>query len=1728
MLTLPGYVIERVLHRGRETTLYRGRRESDDLAVAIKVCAREILTPRDRARLRYEYELLREIEQPGIVQAHAIELSNKGPALVLGALPGQPLDEYLLRERPGLREALRIAIAISTAIGAVHSRGIVHKDLKPHHIFYDAAQGTVCLIDFGIATRLEHVAAEPGGAASLGLGGLEGTLAYLSPEQTGRVSMLVDRRSDLYSLGVVLYELFVGALPFSSVDPMELLYCHVARRPLPPHARSPEIPEAVSAIIMKLLAKAPEERYQSAAGLRADLAECARLLDETGRIPATLRLGTRDFPYELRLSRKLYGRDRERAELLAAFERVRDGGSGLVLVTGYSGVGKTALVSEVQRALMQRGGFFAAGKFDQLNRATPYSSLAHALRELLQQVLAQELATVGRWREQLQSALGINAASLATLVPELGALLGPLPPPAQLGPAESQNRFDTALDALVRAFCHGGQPLVLMLDDLQWADPASLRLLQVLFGQDAPRGLLIIGAYRDNEVDQAHPLRITLDALRREGASLQEIRVAPLRVDDLQSLLADTLRQPVNEVEPLARCVFDKTQGNPFFAGQFLSALYRDGLLAFVPERERWQWDLEEIARRQVTDNVIDFMSERLKRLPAPTQHALRMAASIGHEFDLHTLSVICEQPGDALLQVLREALREGMLVPLRSDERYAALLESELRCESRSCYRFLHDRVHEAAYSLIAPAERAAVHLRIGRLLLQRLSPVEQDERIFDIANHLDQGRSLITDPAERRELAQLNRRAGEQARAGAAFPTAADYYRIGLELLGPDSGDGAPSGGEPEERELRMALLLGAAESESLCGRFESAEACFARVDALAPTDVARAHATCLRLKLYQVAGRYREGVALAEGLLGALGVTMPRTPEEAQAAVGAEVAAIAGNLGGRQIEELLDAPMVQDPRVRAAIDLLVNAAPCAYIGQPEAFPFIALKMLNLSLQHGNIPASCFAYSVYGFMLVAVFGDVPSGLRFSEMSIRLNEKLGDISLRGTLLHLHGDHINFWARHIRTDLPILERAFIACQQAGDYVYANYLAFETVWQLFEIGDPLEDVLAASDRFAGFARKTRNEAVYQTIRLEQQFFRSLSGKTDLPLALAESGFDEAQSVRLIAQASFGCGTAFSHIINQLLAYFRGDLSGARSAASAVEPILGAVMAMPIESTFHFFRALTLAGSLATASSETSEADRAAWQATLAKDLERLARWDAACPDTFRAKHLMARAEAARARGDVLAALADFDAAIEAAEQSGFLHYAALGYKLAARCLSSIGRSRPAALYLSIASRLLRRWGATALAERVEADLDPLRPVLVHLDRELGGHGLMLPSRGSDTVTSHDITNRLLDVATVLKAAQAIASEIEMSRLLEQVMGIVLTNSGAQRGVLLLSPTDDGSGAAPAASRLTIVAIAASEPDEIRVKLALPLADSGGEVAVSVVGLVANTRETLFASNPHEDPRFAADPYIAQRRPRSLLCMPLLHQNKLSGVLYLENGAVQDAFSRERTELLRLLCAQVAIALENARLYERVRSTSAALHATNARLEGEVAARTADLNEVNQRLLRRSEELDHMNQRLQQELAERQRSEQERAELQDRIILSQKARLAEMATPLIPISSEIMVMPLIGTVDPERAQQVLDTALNGVTASRARFVILDITGLRHVDTHVAGTLLNTARALQLLGARAVLTGIRAEVAQTLVSLGVDLGGIITLSQLQGGIAYAQRQLQSGAGR
>ncbi|XXX76958.1 AAA family ATPase [Sorangium sp. So ce134] len=1701
-IDLPGHVVEQLIHEGSKTRVYRGRRASDQRPVVIKTLKGEHPSVRDLALLRHEFGLLRDLDIDAVVRVCSLERTRGGLALVTEAVEGTTLRAILHDRRLDLRTALSLSVAIADSIGAVHRCHITHKDINPRNIIISSDLRRATLIDFGAASRLQQELQQPTSVSTL-----QGTIAYVSPEQTGRMNRGIDYRADLYSFGVTLYEMLTGALPFPDGDPMDVLYSHIARPPVPPHERRGDVPEPVSEIVLKLLAKTPEDRYQSAYGVKADLAECLRSLEQTGRVHP-FPIGRSDRSYELRVPQKIYGRDAERDRLLAAFERTRAGAAEIALVSGYSGVGKSALVHETYKAIARVGGHFAHGKFDQLNRGVPCASIVQAFRGLVQQVLSERTEALSRWRAELGSALGANAGVLVELIPELALIVGEAPPVAALGPSESQNRFDMVFRSFLGVFTAPSRPLVLFLDDLQWADPASLRLLRLLLTDPDTGHLLVVGAYRDNEVSPAHPLVITLDALRAANAAVTDIPLAPLSPEDVTALVSDALGRAPQDVAPLSGLVHGKTQGNPFFIGQFLRMLGDDGLLRCEPETGRWEWDLPAIESRAVTDNVVDFMIAKLQRLAAPTRRALKLAACIGHTFDLRTLATISEQPAAQAAQDLWEAMREGVVLPIDADYRLVQpgeqphdepASEASLAASYQVSYQFLHDRVQQAAYALIADEHKRAVHLRVGRLMLASQRGEPQEDQLFDVVNHLNYGARLIADPGERALLGRLNLRAGRKAKSATAYGAAAEYFSAGRSALGDDGASGDDA--------LRWALTLEAAECEYLCGRFAEAEALFQRLLDVARSNLDRARVQSLRMKLYQVAGRYDEGVTVGQEALRLFGVDIPGTSEEIGAAVSAEVAQIPESMAGRSIEDILHAPLLADEHVRATIQLLADCAPCAYIGRPGVFPLIALKMLNLSLRHGNTEASCFAYSVYGFMLVAAFGDIPSGFRFSEMSIRLNEKLGDISLRGTLLHLHGDHINFWVHHIRDDLPILERAFLACLEAGDLVYASYLAFETVWQVYEKGDPLAEVHRVAERFASFARKAGNHAVLETIRLEQQLVRSLKGLTAADASLSDEGFAEEACLAALTRASFGCGIAFYHIIRLILLYSHGQPGAALAAAEAARPVLGAVMAMPIEATYHFYLALTLV-----ALGEHDERERQRHAEALSASLEKLELWARECPDNFRAKHLLVLGEMARVSGRDAEAMELYDDAIDAARQSEFIQVEALASELAGLYYARKGRRRIAALYLSAAMHAYRQWGAerkaAALIRQHGLDAPPV-------DGAPAAERDQAVSRSSTVSVNHPLLNKLVDVAAVLQATHAISSELVLGKALEGVMRAVLSSAGGQRGFLVLARED----------RLVIEAAITIDPESIEVELRRPLEESS-DLPVSVVHYVARTRELVILDDAAVSPRFAADPYLAARRPRSVMGLPLIHQNRLTGVLYVENTLASGAFTPEQTELLRLLGAQIAAALENALLYGRLQEVSEGHRAMNDRLESEVQRRTEELCSVNQRLSQKAEQLNRANERLLDELGERERAEQARAALQEEIIEVQRLRLSEMATPIIPITDRVLVMPLIGTMDAARAAQVLEASLGGVQRHNPSVVIIDITGLKHVDAGVADTLIRTASALRLLGARAILTGMQPEVARALVQGGIDLRGIVTRSTLQSAIAHALAPPRAGA--
>ncbi|MDC0720358.1 AAA family ATPase [Nannocystis bainbridge] len=1657
-----------------ETVLCRGFRTADGTPVTLHLPRRSPPTARDVARLQHEYAILRGITVPGVVKAYALEAHGDDLALVLESPPGEPLDVVLRRGRLQLREALAIAAAVSEILAGVHASGVIHKHIKPANIIVRAEPLLVHLVGFGLATRLSVEAQRP-----TSLDGLEGSLTYMSPEQTGRMNRALDLRTDFYSLGATLYHLLTGAPPFHGDDPLELVHSHIARVPASPRQVA-EIPEAVSALVMRLLAKAPEDRYQSANGIAADLRECLRQLDATGTV-SPFPLARHEAAGALRLPQRLYGRDEELATLLQAFDRVRDGGTELLLVAGYSGIGKSALVQELHKTIARDGGTFIAGKFDQLARNAPYAPFVHAFRDLLRQTLGEGGERLVRVREEILRVADGNAQVLVDLIPELTHMIGLQPAAPELGPTEGLNRFNRLLDGFVQAFAGGDAPLVLFLDDLQWADLASLKLLQLFLASPSPRRLLVVGAYRDNEVGPAHPLTLAAEELRGKGRAVHDLRVGPLAPHHLGELLADVLGCTPEQAGPLARVVARKTDGNPFFVGLFLRGLYQDGLLRASAGEGGFTWDIAAIEAREVTANVLDFMAQRLRRCSEATQRVLRLAACIGHKFTLAALATICAESPEATAAALWEALEEGLVVPESNDYRFVHHAPALPRAGERGAplelsYHFSHDRVQQAAYALVAAEQRAETHLRIGRLLLARLGGEPRPDELFDVVDHLDLGIELMLDADERRRVSALNLAVGRHAKKSTAYAAAAQYLRAGVALL--------PEAAWDDDYAHVYALHCELAECEYLAGAFERAEELFDRIHTRARDRVDHANVYILQMRLYQVAGRYDAGVELGVRGLALFGVELPADDAALQAAMAAEAAAVAGNLAGRPVPTLLDAPLMTDPAHRAVLGLMVGIMPCAYIGRPKVFPYFGLTAVNLSLRHGNAEDSCFAYSVYGFMLVSVFGDVANGYAFSEMSIQLNERLGDAKLRGTLLHLHGDHINFWRSPLRTDFPILEQAFHACISAGDLVYASFLAFETVWQHIEVGSPLSEARRASERFAAFARESKNEAVYQTIRLQQQFLDSLAGRVRPGTLLDSDDFDAQECLAQVTAASFGCGIAFYHIIRLMLLYTYGRHEEALAAAASAREVLGAVMAMPIEATFHVYEALALCARVGDVDAAQALADRA----VLRDDIDKLARWADNCPENFEHKYLLVRAEEARVTGRALEAEELYDQAIASARRNGFVQYEALASALCGEFYRDRQRSFIAPVYMRAAYDGFVRWGAPAKAALIARDF----PQPTTAPAVTGPVRTTTPDDGGAVGLG---AAAALDLATVVRLGQALVGEIELDKLLDRLMRIVMQNAGGTRVYLLLDR--DGT--------LELAAAASIDTEVVEFVSSTPLA-ARPDVPASLVQYVARTHEAVVLGDVARDPRFAADPALVARQVKSVLCLALAHRRRMSGILVVENHLIRDAFSRNRVELLQVLCAQAVTAVENALLYRHVVEAGNALARANERLESDVEQRTTALQAANERLSA--------------ELIERERAEEARAALQEEMIRMQQAMLTELSTPMIPITDAIVVMPLIGTLDATRCDHLLQTALQGAEAGRMRVVIFDVTGMKGIDSGGAITLIQAGSALRLLGARTVLTGVSPDTASLFVDLGIDLRGIATHGTLQSGIAFAMQ--------
>jgi PAS domain S-box-containing protein len=1462
VIELSTYSLE-LLRNDKELNLYRGRSEDEESNILVLSPAVEYPAPELLKRLEHEYFLREELDSAWAARPIAITHYWDRTVLVLEDPGGVPLDQ-LLGQTLDLAFSLRLAVGLSSAIGHLHQRGIIHKDIKPANVLADPL-GRCWLKGFGIASRLprERQSAEPPDSVA-------GTLAYMAPEQTGRMNRSTDCRSDLYALGVSLYEMLTGTLPFAASDPMEWVHCHIARKPLPPEERSRRIPASVSAIVMKLLAKIADERYQTAAGVEVDLQHCLAEWQTQGQVPE-FKLGEHDMPDQLLIPEKLYGRAREIAALLASFERVvTSGRPELVLVSGYSGIGKSSVVNELHRALVPPRGLFASGKFDRYKRDIPYSTLAQAFQGLIRPLLGRSDAELSPWRDDFQEALGANGQLIVDLVPELALIIGQQPPVPELAAQDAQRRFQLVFRRFIGVFARPEHPLALFLDDLQWLDAATLDLLEDLSTQSDVQHLMVIGAYRDNEVDRTHPLVRKLESIRQAGAIVQEIVLTPLSCEDLGRLIADSLHcEPENGPEgvtPLAQLVHEKTGGNPFFAIQFLSALADEGLLTFDHSAGRWSWDLTRIHAKGYTDNVVDLMVGKLNRLPVETRETLKEFACLGSRAQLNTLSIVQGASEEKVQSHLWEALRLEFVV--RSD----------------GSYKFVHDRIQEAAYSLIPEELRAETHLRIGRLLTAQTSPGKLEEAVFEIVSQLNRGARLISSRVEREQLAELNLLAGKRARASTAYTSALKYFMAGAAVLADDCWE--------RQHELIFALELYRAECEFLTGELRAAEERLTMLSCLAAKTVERARVECLRIDLYTKLDQTDRAVGVCLDYLRHLGIEWSLHPTEEEAR--REYDQIWIKLGSRAIEELIELPLMSDPESLATLDVLTKVYPSA-LKDANLLSMAVCRAVNLSLERGHSDGSCAAYEFFGKIAGPRFGDYKAGFRFGQLGYELVEQRGLERFQARTYLWFGQFVVPWTKHVRSSRALFRRAFEAATKAGDITFAVYSFDNLNTNFLAAGDPLIEAQRQAENGLDFAERLRFGHVIDIITTQLGLIRTLRGLTYKFGCFDDGQLSEAQLEQHVAGNPVAKHPECWYWIRKLQArFFAGDYPAALDAAVRGGQLLWSSAAMFETAEFHLYTALARAAVYDTAALDSQREHFKA----LAKHHKQLAQWAENCPENFENRAALVGAEIARIEGRDQDAMRLYEQAIDSARANGFVNNEAVANEVAARFYLARGFKKIAYAYLRYARYCYLRWGADGKVRQ----LDELYPQIRQEET------------ASAWANAIGAPLKDLDFDTVVRASQAISSEIVLQKLIRTLMQNTIEHAGAERGLLIL----------PRGSELRIAAESTTSGDRILVHLqeAPVIADALPE---SIVHYVVRTQEIVILDDALVQNPFSTDRYIQHHHARSILCLPLIKQARLIGVLYLENNLAPHVFTPARIAVLKLLASQAAISLENTYLY-----------------------------------------------------------------------------------------------------------------------------------------------------------------------------------------------------------
>ncbi len=1519
MITLTGYTITEEIYTDAKICIYRGY--SDDInkiPVIIKALKTDYPTPKELAQFRHEYEITSELNLTGSVRPYKLLKHHNGLALILEDVGGDSLKNIIANRKITVSMFLQLALQLASSIGELHQHNIIHKDIKSSNIIVNLETSHLKITDFSISSKftIENQTAS-------NLEQLEGTLAYMSPEQTGRMSRPVDYRTDFYSLGITFYEMLVGWLPFQSNDPMELIHSHIAKVPAAPHSLNPDIPKPISGIIMKLLAKNPEERYQSAHGLIADLQNCLVQLNAAIEIK-DFQLGQQDIVDKFQLPQKIYGRQLEIDILEDAFNQTHQGKTAVILVSGDAGMGKSTLVYDLKKTVVANQGFFITGKFEQNQQSSPYNALIHALRELMLSLLTESSEEISIWQQKLLSALGNRAQLLIQVIPEIEMIIGQQPDIKEVNPNDTQNHFNWAFQKFIRVFTQPSHPLVIFLDNLQWADQASLQLLQMMIEDQETSALLLICGYRQAPgLIEEHPLQQMAQAVSSDSVYTQHLTLTPLKLEHVKQIIADTLHCSLTYVQGLAELVLKKTAGTPFFVNEFLKNIYQEGFLFFDPTEQRWQWHVKSILNMEMTDSAIELTNARMRKLSEATQNVLKYAACIGQQFDIKILSLLCQHSETEITVLLKDAVEMSLLIPQSEayQQLYGATIETVLESTfslSEIAYRFAHERIQKATYALLSEPEKQSIHYQLGKLIRDYTEPGHLDEVLFDIITHLNLGKTLVTTDSERYELARLNLAAGKKSKATNAYEMALHYFKVAISALPEDRWQ--------KQYHLTLMLCVQAMEVHYATGYFSDGDILFQQVldNAQSVLDQIRVYEQKIAFHISQ--NKMQDAVETGQNALALLQVALPSSMDD----LSILFAGLQISLGGKKIEQLVELPPMKDPHKLAALRILTNIFSPATLVAPQLVPVICFSQVKLCIEYGNSPMSANAYALYSSILCGVLDDIDAGYRFGQVALQMLECYDNEEHTTKVLANVGAYVRHWKEPARKTLDGLKKAVDIGLKNNDIEYACTSAMYYSVYLFLVGENLEKVDEVQFEYLELMFNSKQSYQIYYTQVWYQLVLNLQGTTDKPCVLNGDGFNEEVLLPIFLEKNNMAALFSLYFAKEMLCYLFKDYPEALKNAELAEKYSKGGEALLHYPSHKFYYSLIL---LANYLDFSDDGQKERYLKQVDRNQSQLRYWSRHAPMNYQHKYDLVYAERCRVLDKTVDALHAYEKAIQGAKHNNYLQEEAVGNELVAEFYDNLGVQKAANLYLTDAHYAYLTWGANA---KVKA-LEEKHPQLLYRSRRTGMDANTTRTSTSTTTTSTstslDIADSL-DLSTIMKASQTISSEIVLAYLIKKLLHIVIENAGAQKGLLIL----DRQG------QLFIEAEARANKTDKMVLQSIALDNINNDkntlASINVVNYVARTKSYVVLHDAcHDVSNFTNDAYIKRTQTKSLLCAPLLNKGQLIGVLYLENNLITNAFTAMRLNIIRLLSTQMAISIENALIYSKLERAREAAETAN---------------------------------------------------------------------------------------------------------------------------------------------------------------------------------------------